>query len=115
MSAPNSLKIIREFAESIDSETYLNETSLSQRLLLRKQADELKSLLNRQHLPITADTLVAVMAGATMQASVDRAANPLARTVNAMLGADQQEGASPVLTLIVAYLARDLLAGRRVE
>ena len=115
MSAPNSLKIIREFAEALDTDEFLENSSLAQRALLRRQADELRKVLNKQHLPITADTLVAVMAGATMQASMDAAANPLAKTIGVLSGRQEAEGANTALTLIVAYLSRDLLAGRRVE
>jgi hypothetical protein len=116
MSRPNSLKIIKNFAETLDSQQFLDSTSNLQRAMLREQADGLREVCKKQGLPVTADTLVAFVSGATMQAAMTAAANPLMKTMNAMLKQDgDSTEANPVLMLMVAYLARDILAGRRVE
>jgi hypothetical protein len=84
--------------------------------MLRRQADELRKILGRQGLPITADTLVALTAGATMQASMTAAVSPLQKAIAVVVPQDDDPTqANSILMLLVAYLARDILAGERVE
>lgn len=72
----------------------------------RASADAMRRWLEETLGDLTPPLLLAFWAGATLQADV---------AVRSVLGEDDQHLPDSRLSIVVAYLARDLLAGERVE
>jgi hypothetical protein len=110
------LKLLAELASVLDGQTFVEGTSIVQKRAIRHAADELKTTLEKYIDPLGPIALICYVAGASAQAALSERANPLNALMGA-LGRDNSTEAGPdaTLMLIVSYLARDLLAGERVE
>lgn len=111
------LESLAQMAAVLDGADFLDGTSRNQRRELRKAADGVGKAIEDTVGLVTPEILVAFFAGAATEATMSADMNPLSRLMKQVMGAgaDKQLTPNNVLTILVAYLARDLLAGERVE
>jgi hypothetical protein len=108
-----ALEYMAELAKVLDNDEYLDGTSPSMRRAHRALADDIRAALEKYG-ALTPPVLLSFWMGATAQAHVARATNPLASTVGKLFGQDAVDGPHITVTVATAYLSRDILAGERV-
>lgn len=111
----NPLALLRQLAEALDDREYLDATSPNQRRAMRKAADTVRGVMLEWSDDVTPQMLLCLWTGATMQAQLST--KDLPEALQAILGSTASVPPSPAvgLTVSIAYLARDVLAGERVE
>lgn len=110
------LQTLANFAKVLDSVEFVDGTSAMQKKALREGADSLRTTIEELCEDLTPPILVGFYSGAAAQAKMSADSNPLAGAMNRVMGMGQDpEAPLHTLTILVAYLARDLLAGERVQ
>ncbi len=109
------LSLLAELASLLDSSEFINGTSKIQKDAIRSAADQLRVALEKYFEPLSPPALVCYVAGASAQVALSKQESPLAPLLSSIGLAAQTDSPSHTLMLIVSYLARDLLAGERIE
>jgi hypothetical protein len=100
---------LTEMAELVHDPEFRDNAAPAQLRAWREVADALVGSFDREGIPITVDTLMAFLLGATVQAAI-AGHSPLA-PVQQMLTGQKSGVASPHVMAAVAFVAADLLAG----
>lgn len=103
-----------ELAMILDNSDYVDGTSTIQKRALRKAADDLRATIEETFGDLTLDVLLAFWTGAAAQAAITTPVSTLPDTLLSLLGANNSKSPHIALSVSVALLARDLLAGERI-
>lgn len=109
---------MRDLAVILDSQDFQDGFSTTQKRGFRDAADGFKSAFeDTTGVELTPPLLVAMVYGASAQAAVVSQSNPLGAVLNSLMGKAAVSAAQPdtILMISLGYLARDFLAGERVE
>lgn len=109
MTATTKLGRLAALAEALDAPEFRDGIAPAQLRALRNMADALAKALAEMDVPVTADTVMAVITGAHMQAQMANATNPLAALLTNVTKVTPQ--ADGWLFAAVAMLAVDVLDG----
>jgi hypothetical protein len=107
------LEFTRQLAQVLDGAEYGDGLSQVQKRALRESADTLVTGLAELGLEPTIPTLMAIWTGAALQATRTAPTDVLGQLLK--MRSKEVSGPAPELMLVLAHLARDVLAGERVE
>ena len=110
MKQQTALERLGRLAGLLDSSDFLDASSADMRRDFRSYADIMRRSLENELGDLTPPLLLAFRMGAAFQAGL----GSVPAAVRSVLGGGQHLPDSR-LSIVVAYLARDLLAGERVE
>lgn len=113
-SEKTPLQVLAEMAKALDSAEFLDSTSKTQREAFRNAADSITKALEDAVGVVTPPVLVAFLVGATAEVGFRNTLNPLPSLLGPLLGKTSPDSPNSVLIMVIAFIARDLLAGERV-
>ena len=108
------LEIMGDLANVLEAEVFVDGTSTVQKRAFRDAADTLRSTLEATLGDLTPPILVSFYLGALTEATLDDEDSPLSALLATTGLAPKKTGPKPHLSVIIAYLARDMIAGERV-
>jgi hypothetical protein len=109
------LKTLATLAEVLDTPAFTDNITKTQKRLLRETADTMQKAFEKELGPLTPPLLLSFWLGAAAQAGASQTGplGTIGTLLEPILG-KQADTPNVVISTIVAYLARDILAGERV-